>query len=229
MSKINPTQNLLTMMADTSALAKKSSIELAEMMNKAVRAALTSATNAAYKADELRAQYKHDSEALAIAIHDGCDKVTIYKHGKPKTVALDDFRKHVAELEKVTATAIALSDQYTKDFNEYMETQKEMFKSKGLPSHRAYKEMIIGVGETKNPNGDIIQLMRIVKRDRDLEPVETEEETDKSLFGRIAFSYSGAVGMSKEEKRGKYNDGAMLINGEASNIDRSEYTDWAAM
>lgn len=230
MPKINQTQYLLTMMSDTTALAKMNSQELADEMNKAVRAAFASAKVSAIKADELKAKYLRDSEALAAAINYGMSEVPIYEDGKPVTIPIDDFRKRVAELERKATTAITEANQYNEDFTKYIETQMAMFRSKGLPPMRAYKEMIICVGEMKKPNGDTLQLMRIIPRDCNLEPVEVDEETkDKSASARVAFSYSGAVGMAKEEKRGKYNDAAMLINGEAANIDRSEYVQWSAM
>ncbi len=230
MPKINPTEHLLAMMSDTTALARMDAQTLADEMNKAVRSALKSATESAIVADELEAQYLIASEALAAAINDGMNEVPIYEDGKPAAYPIDDFRKRVAELESKATTAITAANQYNEDFTKYMETQMAMFRSKGLPPIRAYKEMIIGVGEMKKPNGETLQLMRIIKRDCDLEPVEVDEETkDRSAAARIAFSYSGAVGMAKEEKRGKYNDAAMLINGEAANIDRSEYAQWAAM
>lgn len=210
---INPTKKLLAMMADKSALAKMDAFDLSEKLNRAVRNAFAFANTMDTEAKSAA------NEAARLA----------------EIVARTDNGEKRAELaaqyeaaKQHELRAVALRDESFRDFDAYIEEQKRLFSSKGLPPERAYKDMIVPVGEMKRADGSTLQLMKIVKRTQDFMPVDTEEN-EHALSVAASRSYSDGVGIARDQKRGKYNDAHQLINQEAANIDRSEYADWTVM
>lgn len=109
-----------------------------------------------------------------------------------------------------------------KDIEDYIAEQMELFKSKNLDPNRAYKEAIVPTGQIL-PNG--VEVFKIVTRGASLEPVEDADECHCSVSA--STSYSSRLGTQREQRRGKYNDGHLLIEQSSISIDRSEVTPFA--
>lgn len=206
---ISPTKKLLAMMSDTTALAKVDGMKLASTVNRAVIAAFKYAERMGEEADEAKRKRQEMAQVLANPddIHDAQERKAV----------LEQFEK----ADKAIATALAKRDEAIGEFNQYMDEQAMLFRSKGQDPMRRYKEMIIPRGEITLPNGRTVTQMVIVKRKVDLTPVDVEDDEHK-LSVAAARSDSDRVGLARDMGRGKYNDGHMLFNHEAANFDPGE-------
>lgn len=213
---ISPTKKLLQLMSDTTALAKIDSAALADKVNSAVTKAFKFAEQMSLEVDAARKLRTEMAQVLARP--EDCDDPKVRAEVKAKFDKAD---------ERI-ATAIAKRDEAIADFNQYMDEQAKFFRSKGQDPMRRYKEMIIPRGEVTLPSGRTVNMMVIVKRNRDFTPVDTEEN-EHALSVAASHADSERVGIARDQHRGKYNDGHMLINQEAANIDRSEYANWNMM
>lgn len=104
------------------------------------------------------------------------------------------------------------------DIEHYLDEQKELFRSKGLEADRAYREAIVPTGEIL-PNGK--EVFRIVKRGESLE--ESDDIADDTLPSvHASRNYSDRIGLSADQRRGRYNDAGMLIEQTAASVDPEE-------
>lgn len=202
---MNSTQKLLDMMGYTTELAKLGSLDLAAKMNKVVNAALRYAETLA--TESAKAKRERDDLAAEASVAEGERREAL-----------------VAELEKAEerlARAVQLRDEAADGFNEYMEKQRAQFASKNLNPWRRFKEMIVPCGTQTMKDGRVLQLMRILPRDVSLEPVDMDDD-DHKLSVMASRSASDNVGLARDQRRGRYNDGSMLVNEQAANLDLGE-------
>lgn len=104
------------------------------------------------------------------------------------------------------------------DIEAYIEEQKALFAAKGLEPDRAYKEAIVPTGELL-PSGK--EVFRIVARGETLEETDPGDD-DTAPSVRASRSYSDRSGLTADQRRGKYNDGHMLIEQSAASVDPEE-------
>lgn len=139
-----------------------------------------------------------------------------YVRGLITKAAKKVVRENFATEEEYT-TALVRKEEAEKQFYDYLDEQRSLFKSKRLDPDRVYKEAIIPTGETL-PNG--IEIFKIVPRGFDLEPEETDPESNRII---VRLSERPAMNLRKDEQRGRFNDGGMLVEQSACSVDRSEY------
>lgn len=129
----------------------------------------------------------------------------------------EQLREKLMNLQEELKLAIAVRDQAVQAFEAHMDEQKSLFESSGLEPYRRFKEMIIPIGG---------KWKRIIKRKTNLEPIDMEDD-DHKLSIVASRSYSSTVNIRRDQGRGKYNDGHMLINMQAASIDPSEVVPFA--
>lgn len=98
----------------------------------------------------------------------------------------------------------------------YLEEQRALFASKRLDADRAYKEAIVPTGETL-PNG--VEICRIVPLGFSIEPEEADPDTNRI---RVRLNEHPAMNVAKDESRGRFNDGGLLIEQATCSVDLSE-------
>lgn len=112
------------------------------------------------------------------------------------------------------------------DLNAYIDEQMEMFASRGMNKHRAYKEAVVPTGVYfTNRFGEQVEQYRIIVRETSLEPVEKDDAHNASVVA--SRSYSQGLGFDREAKRGKYNDAGLLIEQSSASVDPSEVVPFA--
>lgn len=121
-------------------------------------------------------------------------------------------------LDDVIESARLVVRREIDDIEAYLDEQKELFASRGLEPNRAYKEAVVPTGELL-PNGK--EIFRIVKRG---ETLEEADPTDDDLMPSVRASrdYSDRIGLARDQTRGRYNDGHMLIEQSAASVDPEE-------
>lgn len=98
----------------------------------------------------------------------------------------------------------------------YIDDQRALFQFKRLDPDRAYKEAIVPIDETL-PNG--VEVCRIVPLGFSIEPEETDPDSDRV---RVRLNEHPAMNVAKDESRGRFNDGGMLIEQSICSVDPSE-------
>lgn len=139
-----------------------------------------------------------------------------YVRGLITKAAKKVVRENFATEEEYT-TALVRKEEAEKQFYDYLDEQRLLFRSKRLDPDRAYKEAIIPTGEML-PSG--VEMFKIVPRGFDLEPEETDPESNRIL---VRLSERPAMNISKDEQRGRFNDGGILFEQAGCSVDRSEY------
>lgn len=129
-----------------------------------------------------------------------------------KVIKPEDFPSNDAYTQ-----ALVRKQEAEKEFYDYLEEQRTLFKAKRLDPDRAYKEAIVPTGE-KLPNG--VEIFKIVPRGFTIEPEETDPDTNHII---VRLNEHPAMSVSKDEQRGRFNDGGLLIEQSACSVDRSEY------
>ncbi|MBQ1203570.1 MAG: hypothetical protein IIX61_07195 [Loktanella sp.] len=204
---MNSVVKLLELMNTPTALAKMSTSALYDNLNKAVDSAMKYAEEMAVDVAIKRRERDKAATDLALA-NEG---------------SREEMRAKLEQCEKDLVHAIQLRDQATQGFNAYMDEQRALFQSKKLNPYRRFKEMIVPCGTMKTADGQDLQMMRIIPRSTNLEPVDMDDD-DHKLSVVASVAYSDAVGLTRDQRRGKYNDGQMLINEQAANFDPGEVT-----
>lgn len=202
---ISPTKKLLALMSDTTALAKIDGVELSEQVNAAVDAAFRFAEKKSVEAEAARTARNEKAQQLA-RLTEACD-------ADRRAAVKAEFDA----AESALANALAERNAAIDDFDQYMDEQARLFRSKGQDPMRRYKDMIIPRGEITLPNGNKVMAMVIVRRGTDLTPVDVDDN-DHKLSVAASLSYSERVGMSRRTST----EADMLINHEAANFDPGE-------
>lgn len=128
-----------------------------------------------------------------------------------RTVIRENYKSEAdftRALARKAEAELALSD--------YIDEQRALFMAKKLNPDRAYKEAIVPTGEIL-PNG--VEMFKIVPRGFDLEPEETDPDTD---IVRVRLNEHPAMNVSKDEARGRFGDGGLLIEQSVCSVDLSE-------